>query len=74
MYYLVMKRLFLVVFILLGAGLFAQANAAAVAPGAQARLNELLNKPAMVSPAEASPLGKNWFRLVTDAHVCFPMK
>jgi hypothetical protein len=40
-----------------------------LAPGAQAQIDSLLGKPAMVKPAEASPLGKNWFRLETDAHV-----
>jgi len=64
------KYLFLLIFITAGVGLFAQANAAAsIAPGAQAKVLELLNKPAMVSPAAADPLGKNWFRLMTDAHV-----
>jgi hypothetical protein len=64
------KFIFLLIFITAGVGLFAQANAAAsVAPGAQAKVLELLNKPAMVSPAAADPLGKNWFRLMTDAHV-----
>jgi hypothetical protein len=64
------KYIFLLIFMSAGVGLFAQAGAAAsVAPGAQARLTELLNKPAMVSPATAAPLGKNWFRLETDAHV-----
>jgi hypothetical protein len=64
------KYLFLLIFMLIGAGLFAQAGAAAsIVPGVQGRLVELLNKPAMVSPATADPLGKNWFRLTTDAHV-----
>jgi hypothetical protein len=68
------KHLFLLIFISIGAVLFAQENtaagvAASIAQGAQARLVELLNKPAMVFPASASALGKNWFRLVTDAHV-----
>jgi len=69
-----MKRLFLLIFMSVGAGLFAQANdqpgvAAYIASGAQSHLLELLNKSAMVSPAVAAPLGKNWFRLVTDAHI-----
>jgi hypothetical protein len=68
------KFLFLLIFMLICAGLFAQAStaagaAASVAPGAQAKVLELLNKPAMVSQATADPLGKNWFRLETDAHV-----
>jgi hypothetical protein len=32
-------------------------------------LNQLLNKPTLVRPAIAASLGKNWFRLETDAHV-----
>jgi len=68
------KYLLLLIFMPAVAGLFAQANSAAgaaasIAPGSQARLAELLNKPAMVSPAKAASLGKNWFKLETDAHV-----
>ena len=68
------NRLFFLIFIPVGAWLFAQSTnqpgaAASVASGAQAHLHDLLNKPAMVSPATAAPLGKNWFRMVTDAHV-----
>jgi hypothetical protein len=40
-----------------------------VDPEAEAYFSSLLNKPTMVSPAVASPLGRNWFRLETDAHV-----
>jgi hypothetical protein len=69
-----MKRLFILLLIPASAVLFAQANnpagaAASIAPGAQAKVLDLLNKPAMVSPVAAVPLGKNWFRVVTDAHV-----
>jgi hypothetical protein len=49
--------------------LFAQEDIFRIAPGAQAQLSSLLNKPAMVKPAVATPLGKNWFKLETDAHV-----
>jgi hypothetical protein len=49
--------------------LFAQTDAARVAPGAEALLADLLNKPAMVSPVVVTPLGRNWFRLETDAHI-----
>jgi hypothetical protein len=49
-------------------GVYAQNNAA-LAPGATGRLDALLNSPQMVRPAQAVPLGKNWFRLETDAHV-----
>ncbi|MDR0526576.1 MAG: hypothetical protein LBG79_01955 [Spirochaetaceae bacterium] len=40
-----------------------------VASGAVEQLETLLDKPAMIKAAVASPLGKNWFRLETDAHV-----
>jgi len=40
-----------------------------IAPGARGQLNTLLNKPAMVEPVGITSLGKNWFRLSTDAHV-----
>jgi len=73
-YNLTMRCLFILIFISVSSGLFAQANnaagaAASIAPGAQARVHELLNKPEMVSPVAAVPLGKNWFRVVTDAHM-----
>jgi hypothetical protein len=69
-----MRYLFLLAFVSVGAGLFAQTNvpsgtAAQIAPGARAQLQQLLNKATMVSPAVAAPLGKNWFRLETDAHL-----
>jgi len=40
-----------------------------VAAGAPDQLAALLNKPAMVKPAEATGLGKGWTQLETDAHV-----
>jgi hypothetical protein len=49
--------------------LFAQTNVNRIAPGAETQLSSLLNSPAMVRPAVATPLGRNWFRLETDAHV-----
>jgi hypothetical protein len=49
--------------------LFAQAGIAQLAPGAENQLSTLLNKPALVKPAEALPLGKNWFNMELDAHV-----
>ncbi|MDR0551176.1 MAG: hypothetical protein LBG72_04065 [Spirochaetaceae bacterium] len=39
------------------------------APGAEEALESLLEKPALVKPARAAPLGKNWFRMETDAHI-----
>ena len=47
----------------------AQANILRVAPGAEAQLANLLNKPAMVKKAAVAPLGKSWFTLETDDHV-----
>ncbi|MDR2517431.1 MAG: hypothetical protein LBC88_08645 [Spirochaetaceae bacterium] len=61
------KRVFVLGFCLTGFSLFAQTTQ--LAPGAQGQLAALLNKSAMVKPAAAAPLGKNWFRLETDAHV-----
>jgi len=49
--------------------MFAQSDITRIAPGAENQLANLLNKPAMVTPASAIPLGKNWFRLETDVHV-----
>jgi len=65
-----MKKYFLFpVFCLLGLSLFAQTVSTSVAPGAEAQLADLLNKPAMVKPATATSLGRSWYRLETDAHV-----
>ena len=64
-----MKKTFLVIFCLTGLSLFAQTNAAQVAPGAREQLDTLLNNPAMVQPAGITPQGRHWFRLETDAHV-----
>jgi hypothetical protein len=58
---------FLLGFCVTGVSLFAQTTQ--LAPGVQGQLAALLNKPAMVKPATAAPLGKNWFRLETDAHI-----
>ena len=59
--------LFLFVLGATGVSLFAQTTQ--LEPGVQDRLAALLNKPAMIQPATAAPLGKNWFRLETDAHI-----
>ncbi|MCL2066321.1 MAG: hypothetical protein FWG99_02510 [Treponema sp.] len=48
--------------------LYAQADAARLAPGAESQLELLLNRPTMVKPALATPLGRNWFTLETDIH------
>jgi len=63
------KVIFFLVFTILSIPVFAQADVYRIAPGAEAHLAALLNKPAMVKPATAVPLGKNWFTLETDAHV-----
>jgi len=49
--------------------LFAQTNAFRLAPDAEAQFSDILNNPSMVSQATATPLGRNWFTLETDAHV-----
>jgi len=65
-----MKRIsVLLVFFIAVFPLFAQTNIFSIAPGAEAQLASLLNKPGMVKPTTAVPLGKNWFTLETDAHV-----
>jgi len=66
----VMKKLFLFpVFFTFGFSLFAQTESTRISLDAQTHLADLLNKPAMVNHASAAPLGRNWFRLETDAHV-----
>jgi len=64
-----MRGFLAVLFTLTGLSLFAQTHTTQIAPGAREQHNALLNKPAMVEPVGITPLGKNWFRLVTDAHV-----
>jgi len=64
-----MRGFFALIFTLTGLSLFAQAHTTQVASGARGQLNALLNKPAMVEPVGITPLGKNWFKLATDAHV-----
>ena len=61
------KHFFLLGFCMICPALFAQTTQ--LAPGAREQLTALLNKPAMVNPAAAAPLGKNWFKLETDAHI-----
>jgi len=65
----IMRGFLAVVFSLTGLSLFAQTHTTQIAPGAREQFDALLNKPAMVEPVGIMPLGKNWFRLTTDAHV-----
>jgi len=62
------KFLVLVVFIFSCSFLFA-VDINSIAPGALDNVSGLLNKPAMVKPAVATALGKNWYTLETDCHV-----
>jgi hypothetical protein len=64
-----MRIFFAIIFTLTGLSLFGQTHTTQVAPGAREHLNALLNKPAMVEPVGIISLGRNWFRLGTDAHV-----
>ena len=57
------------VFLLMRMVVFAQPDTYRLAPGAMENFQKILNKPGPVQPAVVSPLGKNWFHLVTDAHV-----
>jgi hypothetical protein len=57
------------VFFLISLQVSLYGDAAAIAAGAEAQLSNLLNKPAMVSPATAVPLEKHWYKLETDAHI-----
>ena len=63
-----MKTYFFVLMLsVMGISLFAQTTQ--LAPGVRERVDSLLNQPAMIQDATATPLGKNWFRLETDAHI-----
>ncbi|MCL2411015.1 MAG: hypothetical protein FWC97_05155 [Treponema sp.] len=69
-----MKNFLLIVMVLASTSLFVQmgfahTDIARIVPGAEAQLNVLLNRPALVSPAAAVPLGRNWFRLELDSHI-----
>jgi hypothetical protein len=65
------NNIILLAIFLTGLSLSAQVDINRIAPGAESQLANLLNKPAMVSPAvaTAAPQGKNWFNLETDSHV-----
>jgi hypothetical protein len=67
----IMKKYCLILFTAFVSGaLHAQAaGTTQPVPNLAASLESLLNKPALIKPAVATPLGKNWFRLETDAHV-----
>jgi hypothetical protein len=52
-----------------GLPIFAQTVSLQVAPGAKEQLEALLNNPTMVQPPVVTPLGRNWFRVESDAHV-----
>jgi len=64
-----MRGFLVIIFSLTGLCLFGQTNTTQVAPGARDQLATLLNKPAMAEPVGITSLGRNWFRLSTDAHV-----
>jgi hypothetical protein len=59
---------FILVLFLAGLPLSAQQDTARLADNAQSQLAELLNKPSMIKPATANPLGNNWFRMELDTH------
>jgi hypothetical protein len=61
--------IFIFVLFLTGLSLSAQPDTARLAAGAQSKLAELLNKPTMIKPAAAKPLGRNWFNVELDTHV-----
>ena len=58
---------FCIVFVMQISVAFAQ-NSINMAFGAKEQLQSLLNNPTMVSSVNATPLGRNWFRLETDVH------
>ena len=60
--------IFFSVFCLLGLPLFAQADYARIAPGAEDRLEALLNNPAPVKPTTVTLLGEKWYHLDIDTH------
>ena len=66
---LIKKVPLLIIVFLSAMPLLAQNDAQRIVAGAENQLSQLLNHPAMTKPAVAEPLGRNWFRLETDAHV-----
>jgi len=69
MFNVLFKRLIILSLILNTLPVFSQTNLLGIAQGAEDQFEQLLNKPAMVSPPTAVPLGRNWFTLKTDVHV-----
>jgi len=66
---IIILNIIVIIMLVAAAPIFPQADIFRIAPGAEAQLSNLLNKPAMVTPATATSLGRSWFRLETDAHV-----
>jgi hypothetical protein len=66
---IIILNIIVIIMLVAAVPIFPQADILRVAPGAEAQLSTLLNRPALVTPAVATPLGRNWFRLETDAHV-----
>jgi len=66
---IIVLNLIVIIMLVAATPVFSQADIFRVAPGAEAQLSNLLNKPALITSAVATALGRNWFRLETDAHV-----
>jgi len=66
---IIILNFIVIVMLAAAARAYPQTDPFRVAPGAEAQLATLLNKPAMVSHPIATPLGRNWFTLEADAHV-----
>jgi len=66
---IIILNIIVIIMLVAAVPIFPQADIFRVAPGAEAQISTLLNRPALVTPAVATPLGRNWFRLETDAHV-----
>jgi hypothetical protein len=64
-----MKRLVFSLFWLLTLLPLCAQEHARIAVGAEGKLSALLNKPAAVKPATATPLGKSWYNVETETHV-----
>jgi len=63
------RVLFILFFVQITALLLFAQNTATLIPDAVNQHSILLNNPVMVFPANAIPLGGNWFRLETDVHI-----
>jgi len=62
-------NLIVLIMLVAAAPIFPQTDIFRVAPGAEAQLSALLNKPALVAPAVATSLGRGWYNLAAEAHV-----